>query len=246
MSVADVQAVSNTYVSADTPITAVPLTISAVGFGNAVGGIVYWLSASDLLTSVTDDQGNTYTIVDKRLNIQGNGFSAASFYLGNITNAPTVITANLSGAGAGNRGIAIREASGAAAASPLDKNVSNDQGGPGTGTDAVTSTAQTTTTNGQYIFGGVCDSFDWHVDGWWNAGTNFLARNGAGSAAKYPISTEYRIQAAQGSIAATFTQVSAGGSDPATFLLTFKAAAGGGAAQVPYQPNYQMAPVMAQ
>lgn len=65
---------------------------SAIASGNAVMGLVTVGSptVADII-SVTDNQGNTYTITDKVAD-GGNNQSAAYFFCLNITNAPTTIT----------------------------------------------------------------------------------------------------------------------------------------------------------
>src|SRR5882724_440699 len=84
------------FTDSGTSSTTIPITISAVGSGNAICGVVTWddINAA-VLNSVTDDKGNTYNLETSLLDTVNNQ-KASAFSRTNITNAPTVITANFS------------------------------------------------------------------------------------------------------------------------------------------------------
>ncbi len=120
------------------------------------------------------------------------------------------------------RRLIIAEYSGAATSSALDKTDSNLQEPGTTGTDDVTSTAQTTTTNNQLIFG--CLLIMAGADTAITAGTNFTLRADTDNAAQ--IAIEDRILATAGSVAATFTI--GGSQNTLAAMATFKEPGGGG------------------
>lgn len=206
--------------------TTIAATVSAVGSGNAICGIVSWDNTGVTLSTVTDNQGNTYNLETSILNAS-DGQNFAAFSLTNITNAPTVITANFS-ATVDFRAIGVDEFSGGSTAS-TDERDGSAHGGqyqttPGTGTDAVTSGTFTTTVNGDLLWGGLGTSFGPTL----TAGTSFSSGAGGGGGPNFL--TEYRTQTTAGSgTAATFTE--SGTSDSSvTYLITLKPP--GGAADV--------------
>jgi hypothetical protein len=194
--------VQNQVAGSSIAVSSISATVTAVGSGNLVCGFVETQSqVTTDLTSVTDNAGNTYTIVDNVA--RGGGFNGclASFYLANITNAPTSITATLGTANACE--IMVSEYSGVATTSPLDGHAMQFQGSPGTGANGVTSGNITTTINGDLIFGGVTDT-----NGSSNglaAGSGFASRILNNTANGNFQTTEDQIQASAGVIAATFT-----------------------------------------
>ena len=150
-----VQSASATSALSPTAATIAVSFPSVVTSGNTVAGFVTW--GSDIatnLSTVTDDKGNTYTIVRKTNSTGGHNQSIASFYLQNIINSPQTLTATFSPAMAW-RGIAVHEISGLcttattpSCATPLDQETGQAQTTPGTGTDLVTSGPVTTTKSG--------------------------------------------------------------------------------------------------
>lgn len=180
---------------------------SPVGSGNIIVGFAFWSEGSTTndLSSISDDKGNTYTIVDK-LNafaVTSNSRAFASFYCANVTNAPTVITANFSPS-TGSLAILVDEYSGVATTSPLDGHTMQAQSGVGTTANAATSGNITTTVNGDLIYGGLaCLSGS---AGQVAAGTGFTLRvnNVAPNGAQF-FDTEDEIQSSAGTTAATFT-----------------------------------------
>jgi|SRR5882724_2910575 len=209
--------------------TTIAATVSAVGSGNVICGLVSWDDIGPSLTSVTDNQGNTYNLETTILNV-GDGQRNAAFSRTNITNAPTVITANFS-ATVDFRAIFVDEFSGGSTAS-TDERDGTAHGGqyqasPGTGTDAVTSGSFTTAVNGDLLWGGSSTQSVITL----TIGTSFSA---GGSAGGGPVcATEYRVQTTAGSgTAATFTE--SGTSGPTvTYLIAIKPP--GGAAAVPFK-----------
>ena len=110
-------------------------TGSAVGSGNAVVGSVAWTGSGGLPSSIVDNKGNVYTILDSKLNF-GPGDSLATFYGFNITNGPDAIAANWSSAISFPQ-VSWDEYSGSL--NTVDGHSINGQTNPGTGTDAITS-----------------------------------------------------------------------------------------------------------
>jgi hypothetical protein len=191
---------------------AVTLT-STVASGNMLCVSLGWVTSTgvDIIT-VTDDKGNTYTVVDKTFNNPAS-YSLCDAYCLNITNAPQTITATISTARQFST-IFVDEWSGIATSSALDGHAINQLNGA-SGTDIATSTAITTTANGDLIYG-VCICIN---SVGISAGTGFTQRQNVAST----FLTESLIQGSAGSIAATATPASAGNLN--TAVMAFKAAA---------------------
>src|SRR5262252_1507507 len=69
---------------------------AAVGVGNTVCGFVTFAgSGPNIVSSVSDDKGNSYFFESGTL-ITGDGQNVTAFHRSNITNAPTTITVTLS------------------------------------------------------------------------------------------------------------------------------------------------------
>lgn len=203
----------------------IPATFAGtVGVGNTVLGTASCDSAGNF-SSVTDDKGNTYTIVSN-VNDATQGQRYCSFALGNITNAPITITVNLSGA-VNFRDIVIDEFSGAeAATNNRDGGTGQNQAAPGTGTDAITSGAIVTTQAGDLIWGAGNHEADTALP---TAGTGFT--NSGSDNVVQGVRTEYLTQGAAGSIAATFTQAVA--SRTTAFVIAIKAPSSAATTQAP-------------
>src|SRR6185312_3488206 len=148
MTISHVQSGTNQVAGAATSIT---VTLgSAVGSGNCVVGAVT-RNDNEAVVTITDDKGNTYTNLDQ-VHDASTGYYVTSFVLGNIINGPVTITATFGGS-EGFRTIAVDEYSGVSVVSnPNDGHAGQLQAAPGTGTDAVTSGAFTTTANGNLIW----------------------------------------------------------------------------------------------
>lgn len=218
---------------ADNASTAsVAVTLDApVGSGNTVALLGLWIAATDTSTGAADNQSNAFTAGTAIANFGGNGFTAKPFYKENITNGPVTFTISFSGA-ITYRDICAMEISGVETTSVLRTSGQQSQDGIGTGTDAVTSgNSAGSATTGDFVWGGTVNSFDW-FDGttYYSGGTGYTkpagAAGAAGSASLYPIAVEYKTAGSNAAMAATFTH-GVGTNDAATFVLVFKAAAGG-------------------
>lgn len=201
-------------------------TSLALSFGAAVtsgdhviGSLTYsQTGGTDNLTSITDDKGNTYTVVSKILDA-GNSQYFLLFYRENITNAPTTITANFSPTTAWRR-MTLSEFSGLQSSSSTDGSTTKTTTG-NTGTDAQSSGNITTTANGDLIYGAFVDANG--TGDPWSAGTGFTGLD-ISSSANLPMGHEWRVQSSSGSIAGTFTQGASSASDVG--VIAFKAAGG--------------------
>lgn len=112
----------------------------------------------------------------------------------------------------------IHEITGADTIAPLDQVAGNWQTNPGTSANAITTTAKTTTTNGQYIFAAMATISNSHP----SAGTGFIGHDGDGGASM----TEHQIQRMAGPIAGTFAQAHEG-IFVSSVMMTFKEAGAG-------------------
>jgi hypothetical protein len=214
-----------------------PVTVSAIGTGNFVFGIVTWGSAtSGDLSSVTDNAGgspNTYTIL-MAVTDATNGQSIGLFYGYNITGGPTVITANF-GSSLTYTGISVEEFSGLGTSDPLDGTnyQSQLQASPGTGTDGAQSGASTKTpsVDGCLIAGGSVNTGAVNNTGLseFAAGTSFTEPSNAeyiSSGSEISLSSEYWIQTTATAANASFTV--AQNTAHYTFMAIFKPDGGGG------------------
>jgi hypothetical protein len=199
--------------------TSVSVTIAGVGTGNAICGIVAFESGT--LTSVTDNQSNTYNLETATYNPDDNNYYCA-FSRTNITNAPTVITANF-GSSTAYRFIGIDEFTGISTASSDERNghAVNAQSGAGTATDAITSGNITTTVNRALIYG-AGGSKTWNGISL-DAGTGFTQSHDVQQGGDGGFYTEYKTQLSAGSVAATWTASATG--DTVAFVIALKPAA---------------------
>lgn len=190
-------------------------TGNTITAGRVVEGVVGW--GDDVtLVSVVDDKGNNYTVVDT---LDSGARHAASFYKANASGgADPQFTITFSAA-ASDRTLGFRELSGAATSSPLVANDANAQVAPGTGTDAITSTAQTPSANNAFISGW---TIPFLLDSVVVQGTGFTLDSGIGSPAGTRIAAESLEQGAAASVAATFTTSADGGDTFLTFMMAFK------------------------
>jgi hypothetical protein len=225
--------------------TTCAVTVSAVGSGHTICGLVSWDNTTNpgATVSVSDDKGNTYNVEAISTDTTNNQKTTA-FSLTNITNAPTVFTATLSAANA-FCSILVEEFSGVSRASSDERDGAAHggqfQNSPGTGTDGITSGTFTTNTNGDLLWGCCTD----------NVLSPALASNGTGfstgtqDSVDYTKQSEFKTQPTAGSgTAATFTQ--AVNDQRIAYLIALKADGAVAAANPPYQPHYQRAPILAQ
>lgn len=200
------------------------VTLSAVGSGGTVLGAYCFDATIGTFTTITDNQGNTYTVTSNILDTTNNQ-RTIFFALGNITNAPTTITINGAGTNIFQEMVVDEFSGGDTATNNRDGATGQFQATPGTGTDAITSGAIVTTQGGDLIWGAMSRQADATLP---SVGTGFTAGTGA-TAAGYAMRSEFLTQGSAGSIAATFTQASA--SPTVTAVVAIKAPA---AAAVPY------------
>ena len=150
MAIAYIQ--GNSHANGATSSTTVAVTLGAtVGVGNMLA--VSLGTVSNTLSSVTDDKSNVYTVVFNGSTSTASGFTFATAYCLNITNAPQTITATWSGSTSFST-ILVDEFSGVATSSALDGPPSVNPGQTGVvGASAVFSGNTTTTVNGDLIYG---------------------------------------------------------------------------------------------
>jgi galactose oxidase-like protein/Big-like domain-containing protein len=182
----------------DAPATTIAQAFSAANTaGNLIVVGVSWGDNPAPSIRATDTLGNTYSVVTNDFD-PGNRQGLAILYAPNIRAGANTVTVTL-GVTGGYRRIIVSEYSGIATTSPLDVSAHNRATGT-TAANGVTSTAATTTANGDLIFGVVMD--DSGSFGTITAGTGFTVRatlNGMDMA------TEDAIQGTAGPVAATFT-----------------------------------------
>lgn len=206
---------------------------TGAGVGDAIFGIVtYDTSTGGTLTSITDDQGNAYTILDAKVDAPHTQ-NTASFYRLSLTNSPITITANFSASLSYSR-IAVDDFINVLSVSALDGHASQALGTTGTGTDAATSGSITTTTAADGIWGGVMliggspPSSIVH-------GTGFTTGADGDTGPNTRMMTEWKLQGSAGATAATFTL---GYSQaPTVFVIAFKAAVSCSAPPPPPPPT---------
>ena len=219
--VAYVQSAKTSTEFGDTSTTIAITFSSPVTSGGAVCGAATYRNITGNVASVTDDQSNTYTVVR---NFDGSDQAGiATFYALNITNAPTVVTVTYSLVMDFRAGVII-EASGVKTSAALDQETAQWQAAPGTGTDAVTSGAVTTTENGEFIcgFAAVTNVFTANT---LTAGTNYTERQETSPTLGIDLAGETLVQSSAGSIAATWTQ--SANNNTSTAIMTFKEQAAG-------------------
>src|SRR3990167_5060668 len=205
---------------ADASDTTIAVTLgAAVAVGDYIVGMAGWGQIGVAISTVTDDLGNTYTIQANKTDDTTNGQTGQTFFA-RVTAAGTpVITVTFASTTMWRR-VIVAAYSGLANPA-ADGTIGNWQSSPGTGTDAVTSTAVTTTADGDLIVGFHQNTGS--SSGNISAGTNFTRRN----ALEAIIALEDYVQPSAGSIAATFT-ISVNHAS-ITHMAAFKAAAAGAA-----------------
>lgn len=185
---------------------------NTVGSGHTVAGYTIWAPGTPGNPTVTDDKGNTYTV--QNVTYDGHTESHA-FYAINITNSPKTITATYPGA-EGFVSISISEFSNIAS---FDVGTAATQVSPGTGANAITSGSKTTTANGELVYGAVSAYFGQIT---LSHGSGFTDADNPSASSSCSYATEYQVQSAAGSIAATATAgTSPSGSEAQ--MLAFKA-----------------------
>lgn len=182
-----------------TSATTVTATLGAtVASGDAVAGLVSWdTGASAAISSISDDKGNAYTVVDT-LNDAVHAQSAATFYATNLTNGPKVITVTFNIAAA-FRIVLVDELVNVTPASPLDGHtVALNATTPAT-PDGASSGTITTHNAKDAVWGGIMVENSNTI----TAGTGFVLGTNGGTGPA--IASEMLVQTVAGTQAATFT-----------------------------------------
>lgn len=184
--------VQSAYGSMPSGVTTTTVTLAAVGVGNAVVGMIVW-QGSIAPTSITDDKGNSYTVLDSA----SGSYSTITFWCSNITNGPTVITATWAASTLYPQIVASEYSN----VKSLDgHSMQAFPFSPGGGTDALTSGSFTTTKNGDLIWGMSFNPSDAAAT---IVGTGFTQR--VVDPGDWCVVGEDKTQASAGSVAATFT-----------------------------------------
>lgn len=185
----------------------------SVTSGNLICGMVWWQSASQTLSSITDTNGRLGSMTLVLNPTTQDATRSAMFYglaSGTGTCAPR---ATFSGTVADLVGIVAHEVSTTTTYDATAGAAINPQVQPADTANAVTSTAVTPAVNGSYLFGATANFNGATITNGtntppgtvnWSAGTT----NGA-----LPLGSEYYIQATAAAIAATFTAGAYGGTD---------------------------------
>ena len=189
---------------------------SNVTANDAIAVFCVWTALSQTLYSVTDTQGNAFTMVDNPTS--GTYGRAAMAYAITRSSGGDTVSCNFSTASMG-KSIIVHEISGVNTSAPLDGHKTNVQNSPGGGTDAITSGSITTTANGDYILGFTFNDSVNQAD--WNAGTGYTKRQDL-QIQGYTTASEDKLQSTSGSVAATFTTTAAGFGDFITGIMAFR------------------------
>ena len=199
---------------------------SNVTVNDAIAVFCVWTGLSQTLYSVTDTQGDAFTIVDNPTN--GTYGRAAMAYAIARSSGGDSVSCNFSTASMG-KSIIVHEISGVNTSTPLDGHNTNIQNSPGIGTDAITSTSTPTTMNGDYIVGFTFNDSVNQAD--WSAGTGYTKRQDL-QTVSYTTASEDRNQSLSGSVAAVFTATAAAFGDFITGIMAFRSQPGTAAALV--------------
>jgi hypothetical protein len=221
------QAVFNfTDASSQSSLSA-PAFTAAITSGNAVGGIVKYGTATSVFNNITDDKGNTYTVI-ATYSIGNNTYKL--FALGNITNGPKTLTLNFTTTNGVFPRIACYEVAGSGSGgSMINVFDGNGQVTPGTGTDAITSQSGSTSTS---VANCLLVGHGWNYTNIGGSATNFLI-DGTGETGVENLVTApnyfdmgritVKTLASAGTAANTFTAANPSGTVDsfATFMLAF-------------------------
>ena len=192
--------------------------------GSTLGVAIHVVSDNSTTITCLGNKSNSFSrIAGSPTNVSGELILV--FHAVNIaTSAGHTVTCNFFDSHARDAQMIVFEIKGAATSSPFDVMAPskdyNEQATPGTGANAVTSTAATTSASGDFIFGATQTSDMGKVTG----GTGFteIAR------VAHTFQAQYLIQGAASSIAATWTNAS--GTQHRSLMGSWKVAGGGGGA----------------
>jgi hypothetical protein len=188
--------------------------------GNTIIVAASWQDTG-LTPTCTDSQGNAYAVMILKTDAANDSQSGICYATNIKAGANTVTVTYGSSASPTYRSLAIQEESGITS-SPVDTYVANTTTGT-TGTNSYTSTAGTTTTSGDLIFGFFVDETGNSATA--TAGTGFTQRTD-NTTLTSPITTEDLVQSTVGSIAATQTETAA--DEYVGMMMAFKAGTAGG------------------
>jgi hypothetical protein len=201
---------------------------SNVTAGSLLLASVTWhANTGQTISGCTDSLTQTWTQVGSTVTVNsdsGGDWSHAVFRFYNSAGGANTVTCTLS-ANTFEKSIVISEYSGIATTDALDQTAGQAQVDPGTATDAVTSTAVTTTANNELVYGasfGRCGG-----SSVLNSGTGFTSRHDAFDGVASCIVVEDKNLVSAGTAAATFTAGDTG-QDNATIVATFKQTQGTG------------------
>lgn len=193
-----------------------------------------WADASDIVSSVTDNAGNSYALAPNTRQYN-NGQNVEIWYAYNVnTTTGLVVTVNYLDPDMNNRAVRVAIIEGASTTDPLDLSSGSTQSG-NTSTDGITTgVVGTPTTDGQFVFS---------MTAMGNSPDNVFPGTGYTGIGSYVYNNfnraEYLIQSTASPVAGTFTIDLAGGV-AATSVATFKAAGGGGS--IPSYKSTKMFP----
>lgn len=186
--------------------------------GDTVVGTVFWTTPASNLTSVTVC-GNTATLHDSTVSVSTN-ISGRSYSYENVTAGACSIVASWDANVTDSR-IVMHEVTGVPTSGAVDKHVCWGQNAPGTGTDALESTAVTPASDGQYVYGATSPET---AGATLTIGTNETWSQGVDQTSR---ESEYLVQGTAAAINAKFT-TSVGTDQYVTCIITVAASGGGG------------------
>ncbi len=192
--------------------------------GSTLGVAIHVIRDNSTPITCLDNKSNSFSHISGSP-ANGSGELILAFHAVNIaTSASHTVTCNFFDSHARDAQMIVFEIKGAATSSPFDVMAPskdyNEQATPGTGANAVTSTAATTSASGDFIFGVTQTSDMERV----TAGTGFteIAR------VAHTFQAQYLIHGAISPIAATWTNAS--GAHHRSLMGSWKAAGGGSGA----------------
>lgn len=199
------ESVNSTFSSTNQTSKAATFT-GAVAAGDLIIVTTTYGDSGSQTDVVTDSLGNTYSLAKRVTNAtSGQGFA---IYYSVVTNAGTATVTQKYNPTPGTStnadvGLRIQRWTGTTASSAIDGNNGQAQNAPGTGTDALTSTAFSTATDGDLVFGASLDASN---DNNLTAGTGYTdGGTFDGGAGNLLWRTFYQTQSTHGSISATAT-----------------------------------------
>lgn len=200
--------------------TTLAAVLNSVVAGNHLVSHCGWTDSGAITCSVSD--GTAFSTGDSKRNDATEVQSGQVFYRENVGSGTHTSTATFSTTTSFRRHRSF-EVSGLATSSSLDKNVGQVQVTPGTGANAISSTATAATTNAtDYVMGFTQDSGNASPgSGTLSAGTGYTI-----SGTNVTMGCEAKSVAATGAQTATFTQ--SVGAPRITHVVAFKESGGGG------------------